>query len=592
MSHHRIVALFLVILSCAQTSVAQDTLTLGKPLVVALDSGKTRSLSIRLDDGDYVVGSITQERRVDLTLMNPKRILIRRTPGASRSGTMRFAFVAEGTGAHSVDITNPGTQTTRVDVVVDNIVSLDERLRPAPWRDTLTSPRIEALRTEIATGQPTDAFWKEMAQQGTPLVEPFGSDGKYQLVTFLWRAVNATRNVLVNGSFEDPVSIQDLAMHRLGTSDVWYLTTKLPSGSRFEYRLSPNDPMTWDESRSAERNATLQSDPLNPRRLAAFAMVSCPPTAPNLICKSVTELPHAVPQPWTIAKPATPKGQVALHTITSAIQKLDRPFSVYTPANYRAAGPPNALLILFDGPMYLHFNSSYWYDTESFQMLTTLNELIAASKIPPTVVVFVNNVGNRRMVDLTANPEFADFVATELVPWVRAHYNVTKDASRVVVGGYSASGLAAAYVGLRHSEVFGNVISQSGAFWWAPDHNAGFCTSMCQDSGYVARTWRDATTEGNWIGKQFLLGPKLPLRFHLDAGTLEVDRYGKGGGDILEPTRALRDILRSKGYDVHYQQFHGGHDGLSWRGTIADALIALLGSRQPESGRPPRDVFR
>jgi enterochelin esterase family protein len=41
----------------------------------------------------------------------------------------------------------------------------------------------------------------------------------------------------------------------------------------------------------------------------------------------------------------------------------------------------------------------------------------------------------------------------------------------------------------------------------------------------------------------------------------------------------LRDVLLAKGYEVHYQQFVGGHDGLSWRGLFADGLIELLGSR-------------
>jgi len=66
------------------------------------------------------------------------------------------------------------------------------------------------------------------------------------------------------------------------------------------------------------------------------------------------------------------------------------------------------------------------------------------------------------------------------------------------------------------------------------------------------------------------------LRFYLAAGTFEIDRDG-GGGNILESTRYLRDVLLAKGYQVHYQQFVGGHDGLSWRGTLADCLIALLG---------------
>ena len=76
--------------------------------------------------------------------------------------------------------------------------------------------------------------------------------------------------------------------------------------------------------------------------------------------------------------------------------------------------------------------------------------------------------------------------------------------------------------------------------------------------------------------KQFLASPKLPLRFYLAAGTFEVDTNGEGG-NILETTRQLRDVLLAKGYEVHYQQFVGGHDGLSWRGTLADGLMVLLG---------------
>jgi enterochelin esterase family protein len=41
----------------------------------------------------------------------------------------------------------------------------------------------------------------------------------------------------------------------------------------------------------------------------------------------------------------------------------------------------------------------------------------------------------------------------------------------------------------------------------------------------------------------------------------------------------LRDVLLAKGYQVvQYQQFVGGHDGLSWPGALAEGLIALLGS--------------
>ena len=122
------------------------------------------------------------------------------------------------------------------------------------------------------------------------------------------------------------------------------------------------------------------------------------------------------------------------------------------------------------------------------------------------------------------------------------------------------------------------MFAQSGAFWWAPDHNGGYCGPVCRDAGNLPNRSMDAMTEPNWMAKQFVASPKLPLRFYLEAGAFEIDKKGKGG-DILEPTRHLRDVLLAKGYPVTFKQFVGGHDGLSWRGDFAEALITLLGSR-------------
>lgn len=79
-----------------------------------------------------------------------------------------------------------------------------------------------------------------------------------------------------------------------------------------------------------------------------------------------------------------------------------------------------------------------------------------------------------------------------------------------------------------------------------------------------------------WVAKEFIKGPKLPLTFYIDAGLFEVDVEGTGGSN-LETGRHMRDVLRAKGYEVHWQEFAGGHEYLSWRGTLADGLIALLG---------------
>ncbi len=42
---------------------------------------------------------------------------------------------------------------------------------------------------------------------------------------------------------------------------------------------------------------------------------------------------------------------------------------------------------------------------------------------------------------------------------------MTADPARTIVGGSSYGGLAAAFAGLRASDIFGNVLLQSGSFW-------------------------------------------------------------------------------------------------------------------------------
>jgi enterochelin esterase family protein len=162
-------------------------------------------------------------------------------------------------------------------------------------------------------------------------------------------------------------------------------------------------------------------------------------------------------------------------------------------------------------------------------------------------------MGQRELSCLAA---FANFLASELVTFVRQTYNVSTDPAKTGVGGYSLGGLAAAHAGLTHPETFGLVLAQSGSFWFEP-------------------TGADEA-EPNWLARQFVQAPKRPLRFYLEAGLYEVDLQGRGRG-ILETSRDLRNVLQAKGYDVDYHEFPGDHDYLNWRGTFADALIDLFG---------------
>ena len=145
----------------------------------------------------------------------------------------------------------------------------------------------------------------------------------------------------------------------------------------------------------------------------------------------------------------------------------------------------------------------------------------------------------------------------ELLPWVRQHYQVTNDPSRTVVAGSSYGGLAAAYAGLRHPELFGKILSQSGSFWWKPGDER----------------------EHEWLIRQFVASPRLPLSFYVEAGLLETWSSDEGLGPfLLVSNRHFRDVLQAKGYPIQYAEYNGGHDFTCWRGTLADGLLALLGS--------------
>jgi enterochelin esterase family protein len=147
-----------------------------------------------------------------------------------------------------------------------------------------------------------------------------------------------------------------------------------------------------------------------------------------------------------------------------------------------------------------------------------------------------------------------DFLTQELLPWIQERYSVTHDSQQTIIGGISLGGLAAVFAGFRHPDAFGNILSQSGSFYWMPEGEA----------------------EDEWLTRQFANNPTLPLRFYLEVGLLE-----NGLGPFptnLRANRHLRTVLEAKGYTLEYAEFNGGHEMLTWRGTLVNGLLALIGT--------------
>ncbi|HLK61356.1 MAG TPA: alpha/beta hydrolase-fold protein [Chthonomonadaceae bacterium] len=246
--------------------------------------------------------------------------------------------------------------------------------------------------------------------------------------------------------------------------------------------------------------------------------------------------------------PNVPAGKLTSQEIYSSILDDERDFTLYVPASYREKGPPSGLLVIFDGQN----------NTRLIPAPAILDNLIAQGRIPPLIAVMVASNGKHRTIsrtsDLTCNPDFADFIVKELVPWVRARYNVTTAPNHAIVCGESLGGLEATYIGFRYPDVFGNVLSFSGSFFY-------FLGWPAIEANY--------TTQTGWLTTQFATTPRKPLRLYLTTGTFE--------GDGLTENRRMRDVLIARGYPITYSEYNGGHDQFCWRGLLASGLLALVG---------------
>jgi enterochelin esterase family protein len=188
-------------------------------------------------------------------------------------------------------------------------------------------------------------------------------------------------------------------------------------------------------------------------------------------------------------------------------------------------------------------------------LTATLDNLIAESRIPPLVAVFVDpwdpsHEVNRREAELVPNREepfrpieacpFCEFLVEELAPRVEARHRI--DAARRGILGTSFGGFNAAFMGHRYPAFFPFLAIQSPAVGRQP-----------------------------WLAEGIAKARILPRRVAIDVGL-----YEEG---FLPGARALRDAYRSRGVALRHIEVPDGHSWGHWRVTVAPMLEFLYGER-------------
>jgi enterochelin esterase-like enzyme len=418
---------------------------------------------------------------------------------------------------------------------------------PSPQATFPQSPRLLAL---LAALDRKDAsalgdFWKQVETEHTPLVEEVPNQPHDALYTFLIRADPAddVLNLRLGADFPMRTEHHTDAFQRLGMSNVWYTSYVLPKASRIFYRIRV--PQGLHRSLASPARFTIDGvlyehylDPLNPK---VFPEGEQHVDAPG----SYYVGSEAPPNPYLDRHSDGPSGSLQKFEIESHVLGAKRTVTMYTPANYAGKGKPLPLILQFDG-------ESYMLDVAA---PTILDNLTAQKAISPVIVAFLHSQGTRNE-DLQPNAKFQQFVGTELLPWIRDRYRISKDPKLNVVSGSSFGGLAAAYTAFVHPEIFGNVLSQSGSFWWSPTY--------LQDVS--------PSPNAGWMVKQFAESAAKPLRFYMSAGSWE-------SAGMLSGNRILRAVLTGKGNTVTYSEVVSGHNYANFQQTFPDGLIALVGDK-------------
>lgn len=251
-------------------------------------------------------------------------------------------------------------------------------------------------------------------------------------------------------------------------------------------------------------------------------------------------------------RPEIPAGRFEEHVMFDSSYQRERRIWIYTPPRYDPQSPtPYPLIVAFDGNDYR--------DTMPLPMV--LDTLLASGQSPAFIAVLIDDSTSRvRLADLGNAKRMAAFLGRQLMPWVQQGWRVTTDPCRVIITGSSAGGLGAAYAAFTRPDLFGNVWSQSSAFWRGAEGSNG-------------PPWE-------WLTTQVKATPKKAIRFVLDVGENEDHTTLNGAGpNFRDASRRFRNALEAKGYAVTYTEVAGGeHAPESWRARLPGGIILIASS--------------
>jgi iron(III)-enterobactin esterase len=215
-----------------------------------------------------------------------------------------------------------------------------------------------------------------------------------------------------------------------------------------------------------------------------------------------------------------------------------RAITVYVPAQYKA-GDVAPFMVFHDG--------SGPKKDPNLGMRTILDNLVAQRRIPPLIVIAIQNGGGDaqghergREYD-NMNGDFATYIEDEVLPRVEKHCNVklTKDPDGRAAMGNSSGGSAALIMAWFRNDLYHRVLTTSGTF--------------------VNQAWPfdPHYPDGAWGFHRTLIAnePKKAIRIFLAVGDKDLLNPNVMRDDMhdwVEANHRMAKALKDKGYEYQY----------------------------------------
>ena len=261
-------------------------------------------------------------------------------------------------------------------------------------------------------------------------------------------------------------------------------------------------------------------------------------------------------------------GELRLHELRSRIFRNSRLLRVWLPPAYEQGGRTRyPVLYLNDGQNL--FDASTAFAGVPWGVAETARQLIAAGKVPPLIIVGIDNTGRERLreyipyrsldprVSGPLGKRYPDFLLREVLPLIEKEYRVAKGPEHTGLGGSSLGGLVTLYTQLGSPGVFGRLLIESPSLYVANRRILEECRSF--------RDW--------------------PYRVYLGMGTREVDD-GTRSERYVRDVRELEAILRAAGMGKARLKVcveeGATHSERAWAGRFPRALQFLFGDVSTE----------